>query len=380
MIAMDFPNAVTNASNFYNRRDELEKACRALTADTRLPVIIIGERRLGKTSLQNVAMEAITAADSRSCMIFVDPRSCPTVDLFADAVIRRLTAKTKCEISDIGLVGESGRFQFESVDQFLLVVSSILPRETEETFILCVDEFDEMVRLAAKNGAAEKDRLFTLIHQLMERPALPLRLFFTMTRIPDPQQADYPAWLISESEIIELSPLDQQTTQGMIDWLMEGRDFHLSSTAKNALSTLSGGHPYFIKLLLANLLEVTLPSHGQEISAADIWNNVLPKAMDDARARYAIENIYKAQFNLDEKKVLLYMAERGDPVRAEEVRAAGSAVMGAVRSLTSRHYLNETAEGYSMRIRFLDYWFRNWLEFEEELERLNVHLMTGINL
>jgi len=41
--------------------------------------------------------------------------------------------------------------------------------------------------------------------------------------------------------------------------------------------------------------------------------------------------------------------------------------------LFKRNYLIEQGDKYLIRIRFLDYWLRHWIEFDEELERLGVH-------
>lgn len=318
MIAMDFPNAVTNASNFYNRRVELEKAVRALLSGKCLPVMIIGERRVGKTSLQNVVMEALSKAHPGCRTLVVDPRVCDSVDTFAETVMRRFTTYLKCDIRDTGLVDAAGRFHLDTPDQFDAAVSRILPAGSSEQFVLCVDEFDEIVRLVGKAGEAEKDRLFGLVHHLMERTALPLRLFFTMTRVPDPARDEYPAWLITKSEIIELLPLDTSAALGMIDWLMAGQPAVLDAQAKAMIADLSGGHPYFVKLLLVNLSAPFMDTEARRIGAAEVVNEALPRALEDARARYAIENVYKAHFTPAEKSVMLYLAERGEPVDGEE--------------------------------------------------------------
>lgn len=381
MLIMDFPNAVTSRSAFYNRREALEKALRVILAGKRVPVVVIGERRIGKTSFHNVVMEMICQENPAYVMLQVEPRGNATVDLFAEAVLRQMTMHLKRDLHDTGLYTAERHFHLDAPDQFDLAVRRILPDGWRGQFVLCIDEFDEIVRLTTKTGETEKERLFDLIHHLVERSSLPLTLFFTMTRVPDPLKREVPSPLMGKSEIVELAPLPHPATLDMIDWLLKDTKITIQPAAKERMAELAGGHPYFIKLLVSNLSSPIQNQDEATIDLIEFEQAVLPRALDDPRARYAIENIYKAQhFSPDEKSVLLYLAERGEPVEMAEFRMAGREVMHAVNSLTARNYLFKQENRYTIRIRFLEHWFRNWAEFEEELERLNVHHLVGLGI
>lgn len=380
MIVPDFPTPVTTLSAFYNRQHEFQRALAVLTACTRTPVVVIGERRMGKTSLQNVVVEALQTIDPPLVALYVEPRVITSVDLFAEAIFRQLSMHLESDFHALGLLGSDEHFQFEAPDQFDQVVLSIIPPNHNGDFVLCIDEFDEIVRLISNAGEDEKMRFFALIHHLVERSPLPLRLFFTITHLPTSMKSELPSPLISKAEVIELLPLTEPTTLGMLDWLLKDIQEMVEPAVKQRIVELAGGHPYFLKLLVSNLTGV-----GQEDTAlirdlAAFERIALPAALEDLRARHAIANVYKIHFDSNEKRVLLYMAVRAEPVDIEELHLAGREVVRAVRSLINRHYLREKAGKMVSQVQFLDYWFRNWAMFDEELERLNIYHIAGLGM
>jgi|YNPNPStandDraft_1061719.scaffolds.fasta_scaffold00031_4 hypothetical protein len=373
MFLMDFPNAVTNPANFYNRQSEFERAMQVLLYRKRVPVLVVGERRIGKTSLQNVVIEGIKTECSQAKILGIEPRGCHSVDSFFEAILQRVGALLNQKAVAYRQPNLQGKIHLETPDQFDRMLQSMLPADFDGKILLCVDEFDEIVRQAGKNGKTEQDRLFGLIHHLVERTTLPLSLFLTVTRLPELMTTDFPSSLVANAEIIELLPLEKRVASGMIEWLLQDRHISLDVDAQEVLNDMAGGHPYFIKLLVSNLVEEDQCAEEKVVTVDEVWNRVIPRALEDARAAYAISNLYRAHFTPSEKKVLLYIVERGEPVEGSELRKAGSEASYALRSLFKRNYLIEQGDKYLIRIRFLDYWLRHWIEFDEELERLGVH-------
>src|SRR5436853_5721996 len=61
MSELNFPNAVRDEKDFYGRKAELERIEGVLLSSKRIPLIIIGERRIGKTSIQNIIIRRLRA-------------------------------------------------------------------------------------------------------------------------------------------------------------------------------------------------------------------------------------------------------------------------------------------------------------------------------
>lgn len=372
MIQLNFPNAVTDEKDFYGRRAELERISEVLLSNQRLPVVIMGERRIGKTSLQNIAVQRLRAAEPGYIPVFVEPRGITSLDEFAEAIFQRLCTHLKKGLQETGLLGEDARLHLETPSQFKTAFLQLQGPASRETILLCVDEFEEIIRKAdLETGGRESARIDALTHALVEETDLPVRLLFTMTRLPESVQKSYPTPLTHFSEIIELRPF----TPGEMNEMLLGitqEALIFSAPEKHWLFGMSGGHPYFAKLLLANLVERQKPSKLPAVVDQAMLALALQAAIQDPRANHVLENIYKVHFSDHEKRVMLWLAERGRPVAAAEFKAAGLPLLTAARTLVRRDYLVEQEGRFEFQIKLLGRWLQNWIEFEEELERFDI--------
>jgi hypothetical protein len=215
-----------------------------------------------------------------------------------------------------------------------------------------------------------------IIHHLVEKTEIPLSLFLTMTRLPEGISKEIASPLLAKCEVITLRPFTAQDMADMVYGLV-GNSAVFSGQDLDWLYALSGGYPYFAKLLLANLFQrVSMTEETVRINQA-MLAQALTDAIDDPRAHYALENIYRVHWNADEKRVVLYLAERNEPVDIGELRVAGVSSLTAAKNLEKRFYLVERDGAYQLKAQFLGYWLRNWAEFDEEIERLHVHRMVS---
>jgi len=74
-VELNFPNPVETLADLFDRDAELELVLTALRSPTRRPIVIMGERVMGKTSLLNVAAEAAA--------VMPEPRAIVTAGDFA---------------------------------------------------------------------------------------------------------------------------------------------------------------------------------------------------------------------------------------------------------------------------------------------------------
>lgn len=377
MITLDFPNAINNPERFYGRQRELNLIRQALGASRRVPVVVIGERRIGKTSIQNVAMHDLKVSNGGQIVpLIVEPRGIVSVDQFVESALSRLAMWARKDLRETGLVDSGNHVHLDNPAQLDHAFQRLLAGHTGIYFLLCVDEFDEMIRTAADAGPTERLKLMALVHYLVEKTELPLGLFFTMTRLPDTAGQEDSSPLLAKSEVVELFPLSLLEIGEMVRGLLQDEAVFAPADL-SWLYEISGGHPYLTKLLLSNLFRrYPVINPPMQISRAMLIK-ALNDAVDDLPANHALENIYRVHMNADEKRVLLYLAERDEPVEAGELRASGISLLAAARSLEKRHYLAEQEGNYNFQSQFLASWLRNWVEFDEEIERLHVHRMVN---
>jgi DNA-binding winged helix-turn-helix (wHTH) protein len=369
-IELNFPNPVQDEKDFYGRQADLERIEQVLLSENHKPVIVLGERRIGKTSLQLVTSKRVTTrGEGRFVPLLLPPASAiHSFEDYAREMLQSLCSYLGKGLHEAGLTDEKGRIRMATIGQFMDAIASLLDGAPEKSFIVCVDEFDAVLRNC---NAAEADRILALTEHISERSGLPLFIYFTMTRLPETMISSLPSPLISKSESVELGPFSRSETVEMVTGLLEDQVV-LEDAAMERLLHLSGGHPYFVKLLLDHLLT----RHGKGpglIISQQMLEQVIPEAARDPRARHALDNIYKVHFTRPERQLALLLAERGAGIADEELRVLGAEFVTAAKRLERRGYLTlREGLGYAFRVQFLGRWLGDWEEFEEEMEALNI--------
>ena len=366
MAELNFPNAVREEGDFYGRQTELRQIEAILRGGRSVPVVILGERRIGKTSLQNVVLQRLVGSDGeRFLALQIEPRGLVSLEDLTQAILQRLSSK----MSDFRATSEPIILPPTPVGQFDQVFRHLAEPAPSEVFLLCIDEFDEIVRSARPD---ELPRIMGLIHHLMEHADLPLRLFFTMTRIPSQLEIEQYSPLVSKSTPIELSPLPVEDLEALVKGVSHSSLWTLSGI--ECLYELSGGHPYIAKLLLLHVLGIASQSEPPPTVEREQVEFALSAALEDPHANHVLSNLYRVHFNDNEKALLLTVSRRGSLVTEKELKLAGAAWSKAARYLENRHYLQKISAGVDYRINFLGKWLRSWIEFEEECERFSALL------
>jgi DNA-binding winged helix-turn-helix (wHTH) protein len=369
-IELNFPNPVRDEKDFYGRQADLERIEQVFLSGSPKPVMVVGERRIGKTSLQLVtAKRLMTREEGRFVPLLLPPAS--AIHSFEDygrEMLQSLCSYLGKGLHEVGLTGEKGRIQMATIGQFMDAIASLLDGAPDKSFIVCIDEFDAVLRNC---NAAEADRILALTEHIIERSGLPLFIYFTMTRLPETMVNSLASPLISKSESVELGPFSQSETVEMVTGLL-GNQVIVEDTVMEHMFYLSGGHPYFSKLLLDCLLARHWKRARLVVSRQMLEESILDAARDP-RARHALDNIYKVHFTQPERQLVLLLVEQAASVKGEELKVLGPEFITAARRLDRRGYLRHLRDGsYYFRIEFLNHWLLEWEEYEEECEHLGL--------
>ena len=363
MIELDLLSPISDPKDLYGRDPELKRVVQTLLSGKSLPVIILGERRVGKTSFQNIVIRQLqNDAPGYFTFVQIESKGIATCDAFAVKILDELAAYYPKTIAEAGLEQVGDAFRLPLPEQFGLVFHNLAGLNPPEHFLIYVDEFDEIMRHASPQETA---RLDALIHHLTKQPDLPISFLLTMTYLPPQLRYSYPSPFTGMAEIIDLHLLSAVATTSMVNGLSDtcsgllGRPLMFSSAALGWLYHTTGGHPYFTKLILDQLLCMTDPSVGLHspwnISPTDL-SQALTATMRSERCRLAVKNLYDKHFSENEKYVLFWVADCETLLPLEKLREAGVALVTAARNLVTRDYLIESDAGFEFRIPFLKYW------------------------
>ncbi len=377
-IELNFPNAVRNEKDFYGRRTEIEQIERAFLAGSGRSVIILGERRIGKTSLQAIMAKRLVNKEDGHFILLSLPS--PTAILswqeYATEILQSLCSRLGKSLQEIDLVDKKGYSLLTTFGQVMDAITHLLQNESDKIFIICIDEFDVFFHKLASIDKVEAGKILGLTDLIIEKGDLPLAVFFTMTHLPESVKDSVRSPGISKSEVIPLGPFSPQEMEEMVFGLL-GKQVVLDQHALKYLFRLSGGHPYFVKLLLDHLLTHYRPAGTVLSVTQDMIEQIVPDAVSDIRVLHVLDNLYRVHFNSQERALLLLLVDRRIGITAEKLKILENSLLTAAKRLDRRGYLvRNEKDNYDFRIEFLRWWFRDWERYEEECDDLAITTLS----
>jgi hypothetical protein len=353
--------------DFYDRTDEKAVAERILRSlGNRRAVILVGERRGGKTSLLRLTADHLKHDPSGQLVPIIVPwdgiLSC--TELFRE-MTQGLCFELNLEMPPLDQSLDILSQSDVTTTELVAKVCDLLRSVQDKTVVFCIDELDSIIE-KRQTPQEEKRKILGLISSLIEASDLPIKMLLTMAHDPGKLESTRTSGLVAISQRIRLRPFTRNDLDEMIIDLTRS-DMLLSSDDMDRLFELTGGWPYFAKLLLSNLSNQA----GRRIDLA----RALEESLDNLAAQRALENIFDWHFDRAEKTLMLLLASHNGYITREEITAAGGRLeLGdmlneAAHELVDRGYVMVSSDdGYCFRIGYLKEWFPRWARFVGEIE------------
>ncbi len=372
MLELNFPNPVRQAQDLYGRRVELERIERVIASGARRPVVVYGERRIGKTSLLHVVAARLSeVSEPRITPLFPATVGVYSLQDFAKEALQSLCAFRGTSLRARGLLGTAGQFHMATIGQFVDETKELLRDSPATIHLLCIDEFDALLHNCTAYGQdVEAFKILDLCHQLVMQSDPLLTFLFTMTRLPDAVRDSVYTLVIDEAERIDLYPLSYTESDELLDGIF-GTRVAFERAQREQLERLAGGHPYLLKLLLANWLHRFSAEAPPERATASALEQAAGAAACDPRAEHALGNLLRVHFEPRERDLVTLMAALGDRIAPGQIGRVDITWHTAAENLVRRGYLlGEGDGGYRFRAALLGRWLRQRPVFEEHLYRL----------
>jgi hypothetical protein len=340
MRDLHFPEAVKNAADFFDREGEFVQIQRMLVSPVRKPITIVGERKIGKTSLLNVIADWLVQKPTHRVHFLPDTY---TRDEFIAEMLQAICNATGDDLHQTGLLNSEGRFRLVTKGEFVQVAKRLTSQEPLSTFFFCIDEFDGM--LSNWDDLTAKE-ISSLVFYLIEKTDLPIKFLFTMNQITKQIQRYYPSHFLSAGNIYRLKLWSDEQSRDFVEWLLEGR-FVFTPEAFARLFCVAGGHPYFTKAILSALYEryETMPE-GFSITPDDLAP-AIDASLHSEEVGYILSNILEMHFSEEEKTLLREIFSN------PQTNPRNSSI---ARNLVTRGYLDEQGTTYNLRLGILRHW------------------------
>jgi hypothetical protein len=338
--------------DFFDHVEAIHQALSILQEPSvRTPVIIIGERRAGKTSLLKLLLYKLTESEDQHFIGIDIPvlgidSALRLMEEFLDSLFLAVDPEDPELQKEVRQVSDQRDFE--------ATMKKILNYKPESVVVFGIDEIDSILQDQVTDQVAQKE-ILRLINFLSESTTLPIKLILTTTREPEKFGAGYQ--LTANAKRIRLSPFSVTDYNEMTSNIF-GKDLEFSEQERDAVYALSGGWPYWAKALLYPLVQ--LPQGDQRMQQAKI------EAIQSTS--FIWKHIYEKHWDEQQRALILFIAQNGGQINTDKIRIHSNFTI-AMHELIERGYILHNPDGYRFQIQLLQDWLSQWVEFKDQVHK-----------
>lgn len=265
-----FGNPIRDPARFYGRKEDLRQIVNRLRSSAHESTSVVGERRIGKTSLLKYLDTPEVAAGlglppNEYCLVYIDFQGLTdiTPERFWQRVLRKMERSICLPdlVPDIQAVSQSGDFDlFDLEDLFERIADEGL------TVVLLLDEFEYVTQ----NPNFGSD-FFGGLRALAIHQNLPL-VTATRRELIDLCHSDEikgsPFFNIFANVV--LRPFSREEVYEMLDGYLAETDLVFSPLEKELVVGLGGGYPFFTQMAGHYLMEAKRKSLEEDALLQDV--------------------------------------------------------------------------------------------------------------
>lgn len=347
--------------DFYDRTDLLEQVGGLLySTASRRPMVLVGERRAGKTSILKLLLHKAQNMENRIA-VETPWAGINAVETLMQEILHGLYYALGLDNGDL-----LARIrELESVAEFHAIMTQFVKSHPGKTFVFGIDEFDSIV-LEQVREPQNQSKILTFISSLSETSSLPIKIVLTSVKRIERIESHYSSNLAARSKEFLLKPFSQSDLVAMIKGITD----NITDEEIAEISSLSGNWPYYAKSILYHLVQIT-PNESRLAQAQE-------KAVESLVNTW--EHVYQRHWSDAERTVILLLAISPEK-RLSLPDAEILNLDNAADRLVERGYLVKDKTGYGFRIGLLPAWFKRWPRFESEkgkyLKDVNERLARG---
>jgi len=338
---------------FIGRQDISARIEQLLLDRRRPPLLLYGQRRVGKTSLLNNLGRLLP---STILPMFVDlqgPASRASDEAgFLYNVARGMirSAAQQRNVTLPPLTRES--LAADPFTQFEIWLDVVEQQLAEQLGLLLLDEFESLERALAAGRFDETVVLGMLRHLIQHRPRFKVLLAGSHTLTAFQRWSSY----LINVQVVHIGVLNPHEARQLIVAPVADFALQYEPAAVARVLALTRGHPFLVQLLCAEIVALKNdqpPASRRLATVADVETAVAP-AM--AHGTFFFADIRQNQVDAQQRRLLCRLADRGErgEMSAAELAAAldlpSAQCRTHCRHLCNQELLEQTASGYRFYI------------------------------
>jgi len=349
---------LTERQEIFVGRTDITSRIEQLLRDRRSPPLLLyGQRRMGKTSLLNNLGRLLPTS---------------IVPMFVD-----LQGSIANASNHVGLLYNLARSMGVSANRRRSVTLPELTRETLEvdpftafdewldrveqklgdsTILLTLDEFEALDRGFEENRFSDAAVLGMLRNLIQHRPRFKVLLAGSHTLEEFQRWSNY----LINAQVVHLGYLKAAEARQLIERPVQEFALRYEPDASQRVLDLTHGHPFLVQLLCAELVALKNehdPSMRRLATLADV-EAAVPEALSSGSMFFS--DLERNQVDANALAVLRYLAAQGDAATVSETVLAsqfGDGWVEAIALLCKRELIELTSSGYHFQVELIRRWF-----------------------
>ncbi|MEH2451789.1 AAA family ATPase [Nostoc sp.] len=340
----------------YTRRDDIGLRIEQLLLDHRRPPLLLyGQRRMGKTSLLNNIGKLLP---NSIIPMFVDLQGAPSSASDHAGFLYNLAREMEKSAKKQGLTLPSLAREVLKSDPFTYFyewLDKVEQALEQNTALLALDEFEVLDNAIAKGRFDEQDVLGMLRHLIQHRPRFNVLLAGSHTIKEYQRWASY----LINVQVVHISYLKEAEARKLIEHPIKDFTLRYEPNAIERVLQLTRCHPFLVQLLCAEIIVLKNeqdPSIRRLAILADV-EAAIPEALQSGGFFFA--DIQNNQVDATGQAILRFIAAQGEGaiVSRQTLLQQFSDANITFSLLLQRELIEEVDDGYSFQVELIRRWF-----------------------
>lgn len=347
---------LTLEQEIFTGRDDIGLRIEQLLLDRRRPPLLLyGQRRMGKTSLLNNIGKLLP---NSIIPMFVDLQGAPSSASDHAGFLYNLAREMEKSAKKQGLTLPSLAREvlksdpFTYFDEWLDKVEQALEQNTA---LLALDEFEVLDNAISKGRFDEQDVLGMLRHLIQHRPRFKVLLAGSHTIEEYQRWASY----LINVQVVHISYLKEAEARQLIERPVKDFTLRYEPNAVERVLKLTRCHPFLVQLLCAEIIVLKNeqdPSIRRLATFADV-ETAIPEALQSGGFFFA--DIQNNQVDATGQAILRFIAAQGEGsiVSRQTLLQQFPNADITLKLLLQRELIEEVDDGYSFQVELIRRWF-----------------------
>jgi len=350
---------------FVGRADIVARIEQLLVDQRRPPLLLYGQRRMGKTSLLRNLGRLLPQT---IVPLFVDGQRIALASDYADLLYNLAREMTRSADQQRNLIlpeldyATLAAKPFTSFDEWLDKVEQRLESQAYQTALLTLDEFEMLDAALAKGRFDQTDLLSTLRHMVQHRPRFKVMLAGSH---PLEEFQRWASYLINV-QVVKIGYLVEEEARQLIQEPTKNFGLDYRPEASQRILELTRGHPALVQLLCCELLNLKNEqlrngtNDRKPIAGVKDVEAAIPRALESGSFFFA--DIQRNQINEAGRNLLQYVAAYGEGAvvsRNALTHQCQAELDETLTLLLQRDLIEPAGIGFRFQVELIRRWFAN---------------------